>query len=364
MLFATPRPSAATAARLDRLGELRRRLGDRVSTPSPWLGTLRRQVQAASVEGSTSIEGFRLPPGEVGAHALSPGEEESRLALACYARAMDHVGVMASDPGFLWSDRVLLDLHFDACHFQREKSPGQWRTGPITVSRSEHEAPYRAPDAGQVPELIGEMVRWLNGGDLEANVVVRAAIAHLHLVSIHPFRDGNGRLARIVQSLVLAREGILSPEFGSIEEYLGANTAAYYSALREAQGEHYEPGRDASGWVDFCIDAHLAQTEQRLAQVSEAGARWAFLERLVGEHRWPERLVIALEQSLLGGTDRATYAREAAVSMATASADLRRLRDAGLVAQVGRSRNIRYHASDALRGRVTQALSREGRGEP
>jgi Fic family protein len=49
-------------------------------------------------------------------------------------------------------------------------------------------------------------------------------MAHLNLVMIHPFRDGNGRMARCLQSVVLAREGVLSPVFMSVEEYLGRNT--------------------------------------------------------------------------------------------------------------------------------------------
>ena len=104
-------------------------------------------------------------------------------------------------------------------------------------------------------------------------------MAHLHLISVHPFRDGNGRVSRIVQSLVLAREGLVSPEFGSVEEYLAENTLAYYAALQEAHGPRYEPGSsDASGWVDFCVEAHLAQARRRLAQIHEAGARWDRIE--------------------------------------------------------------------------------------
>ena len=81
---------------------------------------------------------------------------------------------MSDDPVFRWVDRVILDLHFDACHFQKDKEPGKYRQRGIEVAN---------PDGG------------------------RAAMAHLHVVSVHPFRDGNGRISRIVQSLVLAREG-------------------------------------------------------------------------------------------------------------------------------------------------------------
>lgn len=360
MLFATPPIATDLQARLEELDGLRRALGHEVGRATPWLGMLRRQVRASSFEGSTSIEGFSVPPAE--AIALVSGEQptepedESRMAVACYARAMDHVGVMAGDPAFRWLDRVILDLHFDACHFQRDSSPGRWRSGPVGVTGSDGRLVYEAPEGDQMPALMAEVVDWLERGDLAAHVVVRAAMAHLHVVSVHPFRDGNGRVSRIVQSLVLARDGLISPEFASVEEYLAQHTAAYYAALNEAHGPTYQPQRDASGWVAFCIDAHLAQARQRLAQVAEAAARWAQLEKLVEGRNWPDRLLIALEQSLIGGSDRTAYAREAGISPATASADFRRLLDAGLVEQQGQGRTTRYQASERLSTDIASAI--------
>jgi Fic family protein len=364
VLLATPPIGPDLRARLDELDELRSRLGLQSHAPSRWMGSLRRLLQAEVVEGSTSIEGFRVSTDD--ALALLGGEtqalpgEEDRLAVACYGRAMDHVVVMARDPAFRWLDRAILDLHFDACWFQPQAGPGLWRTGPVGITGGDGRLVYEGPDAERVPALMAETVRWLHKGDLDAHVVVRAAMAHLHLISIHPFRDGNGRVSRIAQSLVLARDGLLSPEFGSIEEYLGENTPAYYAALQQAHGECYEPDRDASGWVAFCIDAHLAQARRRLAQIEAAGVRWAFLEELATSRGWPERIVIALEQSLIGGATRTLYAREAEVSAATASADLRRLLDAGLVVQRGQGRTTRYHASADLRGAVEGHLGAEG----
>ena len=293
-----------------------------------------------------------MPAGEAialveGDRSVDP-EDENRMAVFCYARAMDHVGVMATDPIFDWLDRVVLDLHFDTCWFQRDKGPGRWRSGPVGVTGGDGRRIYRAPEAGEVPGLMGEAVEWLQHGDLDAHVAIRAAMAHLHVVSVHPFRDGNGRVARIMQSLVLAREGMVSPEFGSIEEYLGAHKADYYAALH-ALGETYEPDRDASEWVALCIDAHLAQARQRLAQIERAASRWTKLEGLVASRGWPDRFVIALERAAMGGTDRRSYASEAGVSPATATADLRRLLDAGLIDQRGRGRGVRYLTSDNLR---------------
>jgi len=326
--------------------------------PTPWLGQLRRHVKASTARSSVSIEGFDVP--EDAAVAIASGEraeDEAELALASYARAMDHVGVMAEDPTFKWSVRVILDLHFDACAFQREKRPGLWRTGPISVTSDDGGlAVYVGPPAEEVPALMVEVAEWLDEGDLGAHVVVRAAMAHLHVVSVHPFSDGNGRISRIVQSLVLTRGGLLAPEFGSIEEYLGHNTAAYYRALRDTQGGSYQPDREASSWVSFCVDAHIDQAKRRLAQIEQAAVRWSFLERLVEGRGWPDRLVVALEQSLFEGATRPTYSAEAGISPQTAGDDLRRLLDAGLVRREGRTRNVRFIAAEGLRRDVQRAL--------
>jgi len=360
MIYAVPHITKGLRKQLDELDGLRDALGDRVRTPARWMGSLRREVRATSIEGSTSIEGFSVSPAE--ALALTSGREpveqddENRYAVSCYARAMDHVGALAIDPVFGWSDRVILDLHFDACFFQRDKNPGLWRTGPIRVTASDGTSAYVGPDGKEVVGLMGEVVESLGKGerDPDADLVVRAAMAHLNVVSVHPFGDGNGRISRIVQSLVLAREGVASPEFFSIEEYLGSHTREYYAALREVQGGSYQPDRDASGWVAFCVEAHIAQARERLAQIERAGARWSVLEEQTAQRGWPERLVIALEQSLAGGTSRSAYGEEADISAATATIDFRRLTDAGLLVQQGRGRNVTYVASDTLRSAVAK----------
>ena len=117
-----------------------------------------------------------------------------------------------------------------------------------------------------------------------------------------------------MQSLVLARAGLLAPEFSSIEEYLGRHTGDYYRALQRAQGGSYQPHRDATAWVRFCVAAHIRQARERLAQIAAATTRWAALEELVESRGWPDRLVIALEQSLFEGVERKAYAAEADVS--------------------------------------------------
>jgi Fic family protein len=351
VVFATPKLHASLRTDFDELELLRQKLGRQARQPTRWMGTLRRLVQATSIESSTSIEGFTVSQDEALALVSGgedPGPDENRLAVASYARAMDHVAAMAADPEFQWSKQAILALHFDACHFQRDKDPGRWRRGPVSVVAPVGGIAYRAPDAQDVAALMSEVVDWLEEGDLAAPTVVRAAMAHLHVVTVHPFRDGNGRVARIVQSLVLARDGLVSPELASIEEYLGAHTQRYYDALTAVQGGSFQPERDATPWLELCIEAHLHQARHRLSQIDRAAARWARLEEIVEGRGWPDRLLIALEQGLMGGSDRRRYTREADVSPATASADLRRLVDAQLLVQRGQGPSSRYEASGEL----------------
>jgi DNA-binding transcriptional ArsR family regulator len=367
MLFATPPTTKALARQLASLDGLRVRLGDQAGIAGPWLGSLRRRWRASSAASSIEIEGFRVPADETLAVARGDvppdSDDEDRMALSCYARAMDHVGVMSDDPVFRWVDRVILDLHFDACYFQKDEEPGRYRRRGIEVTGLRGGPPaYVGPPHDEVPKLMGDVVSWLDRGDLHAHIAVRAAMAHLHVVSVHPFRDGNGRISRIVQSLVLAREGLLAPEFVSIEEYLGRRTEAYYATLQQVQGGAYQPERDAAPWVRFCVQAHIEQAGRRLEQIAEAGARWSFLEMLVERRHWPDRLVIALEQSLFQGVDRASYAAQADISAPTASNDFRRLLDADLVTQRGKGRTTRYVASEGLRSELRRHLGQGRRG--
>src|SRR5205807_2158266 len=104
------------------------------------------------------------------------------------------------------------------------------------------------PEPAEVPALIEELVADLSA-DHDEPPMVRGAMAHLNLIMIHPFRDGNGRMSRCLQTLVLARDQILAPEWSSIEEYLGVNTQTYYAVLADVGTRQWDPTQDARPWI-------------------------------------------------------------------------------------------------------------------
>jgi Fic family protein len=353
-IYATPPKSPALLQRLDELDELRRYLAQHLGdSAQPWTGALRRLAAAEATVGSTSIEGYGASLEDTveilaGRHPSGASEETQRI-IAAYAQAMDRVAVLADDPRFQWSPQTMLDLHFLVCHPQPQAGPGRLREGPVIVTRGLGRDPYRPPLPSEVPGLITEVADWLITGDLARHPVIRAAMAHLNLVSIHPFRDGNGRVARIVQSLVLAKERLLRPELVSIEPYLGRHTREYYAVLEEVQGPAFDPHRDASAWVEFCIEAHVFEARERRAWLEIAFARHDFCEHVAREQRYPERFVMALDQALLGlPVTNVDYRREAEIAGPTATQDLQRLRREGWLDQEGGGRSVRYVASRKL----------------
>src|ERR1700687_1811675 len=354
-IYATPPKSPTLLKRLDELDELRRYLARHLGySTQPWTGALRRLAAAEATVGSTSIEDYGASIEDTvdilaGRHPSGASDETQRI-IAAYAQAMDRVAVLAEDRHFQWSAQTMLDLHFLVCPPQRQAGPGRWRDGSVIVTRGLGRDPYRPPFASDVPALVNEVAAWLNSGDLARHPVVRAAMAHLNLVSIHPFRDGNGRLARIVQSLVLAKEGLLRPELVSIEPYLGRHTREYYTVLEEVQGPAFDPHRDASAWVEFCVEAHVFEATERRRWLEIAFARHDFCEHLAREQRFPERFVMALDQALLGlPLTNADYRREAEIAGPTATQDLQRLRHEGWLDQQGGGRSVRYVAAPKLK---------------
>jgi Fic family protein len=356
-IYPTPPKSHALLLRLDELDVLRRYLAQHLGdSAEPWTGSLRRLAAAETTVGSTSIEGYGTTLEDTleilaGRHPSGTSEETQRI-IAAYAQAMDRVNVLADDRAFQWSSQTILDLHFLVCHPQPQAAPGRLRDRAVTVTRGLGRDPYRPPPSGEVPALLDEVARWLGSGDLGRHPVVRAAMAHLNLVSIHPFRDGNGRVARVVQSLVLAKEGLLRPEMVSIEPFLGRHTREYYAVLEEVQGPAFDARRDASAWVEFCIEAHVHEATERRRWLEIAYARHDFCEQLAREQRYPDRFVIALDQALLGlPLVNSDFRRAANIAGPTATQDLQRLRRDGWLEQEGGGRSIRYVAANKLKER-------------
>ncbi|WP_316769059.1 Fic family protein [Streptomyces sasae] len=354
MLF--PMPDLTTDDRrvLDQIDQMRETLRHAVRTSAvKWTEGLRKFLTADAVAASNSIEGFKVSTVDV--EDLMEGEtevdvsEENREETLAYQRMMTYIQTLHDVEDFSYSKGLLNSLHWmlQGHRHSIRRPAGQWRKGPVYVTdpRDPSIAAYTAPDAPLVAGLMQELVDWLNESD-GTHALVRAAMAHLHLVSIHPWADGNGRMSRSLQTLMIAREGVLAPEFSSIESWLGrpGNTWEYYRELND-RGTQYQPDQDVSGWIRFNLTAYHQQAQTVQGRLTRSGRVWTSLVGFADSQGLDERTITALHDvAMAGRVRRSRYQHAEDLSLQQAQRDLRDLTASGVLQPVGRTR-ARYYTA-------------------
>jgi Fic family protein len=353
MIFHSPDLTEQELQVISRIDRVRDALRNQLPEERRWVGLLRRVMLARAIRGSNSIEGYNVTLDDAAAAVAGEppleAEKVSWRAVVGYRDAMTYVLQLADDTHFLYDENLIRSLHYMMLSYALDKSPGRWRPGSVfVVDEATHEIVYTGPDAIDVPDLMHELVEDLRAED-RVPPLVKAAMAHLNLVMIHPFRDGNGRMARCLQTLVLAREGIVASPFVSIEEYLGANTEAYYGVLAEVGQGSWQPKRDARPWIRFVLTAHYRQAQTMVRRAEEAERRWNLLTQEALKLQLPERSIPALfNASLRFRLRNADYREVAEVNDTIASRDLGRLVTAGMLAAKGERRGRFYVATPKL----------------
>lgn len=354
MLYETPVLDADDHRVLAEIEEMRHKLRHQLRTQPRWSGQLRRNLTARAIAGSNTIEGYAATVDDV--EALMAYEEpletadRTRVELEGYQRTMTYIQALAdAGPEFRYDAGLLGGLHFMLQGHHLDKRPGRWRNGPVYVASPDDPLvpAYTAPDFDQVPELMTELIDWLNDGDLDAPVHVRASMAHLNLVNVHPWKDGNGRMSRALSTLVFAREAeqMLPPEFSSIEEWLGRgqNTYAYYQVLQQVGGPRWSPERDTHPWIRFCLGAHHRQAQQAQRRTDLLARAWIHLGEAATDDGLDERVVYALLPAFWGSKVRRTvYQQDADLSDQQAIRAIRDLVRIGWLTPHGKARARHY----------------------
>ncbi len=362
MIFATPLLTEEDRRVLAEIHEMRRALADLLRAPKRWQGELRRTMLARAIRGSNGIEGYVVDEDDAAAVLADEepisADERTFAEVRGYRHALGYVLQMASDPHFIFDASVLRGMHYMMLAHDLSKSPGQYRLGQIYAHDDRTgQTVYEGPAAELVPGLMEALAADLRAGQ-DTDPILRGAMAHLNLVMIHPFRDGNGRMARALQTLVLARQAIVEPAFSSIEEWLGQNTDEYYRVLAPTGGGSWQPERAADLWVSFNLRAHHMQAQTVARRADETSSIWTELDRLTAHHHLPDRVTNLLYEAVLGyRLRRSSYVRSAGIDQRTATRDLARLVEIGMLDGQGATRGRFYAAGEVLtelRGRCRE----------
>ncbi len=354
MIFVEPRLSREDHKVLKTLKDQRGRL--KIATqnnPRRWHGTLRKNTFARVIQGSNAIEGYNASMDEAMAavedEPLLDKKTETWFAINGYRSAMTYIMQAAEDPYFEFSKQFLKSLHFMMTQFDLSSHPGTWRPGGVQVVNQKSGAVvYEAPNVENVDSLVCELVEFLDNQSHES-VIVTAAMAHLNLTMIHPFKDGNGRMARALQTLVLAREGMIHPLFSSIEEWLGRNTQDYYNVLAEVGQGVWAPSNTTLPWVRFCLKAHYQQANTLIRRFEEYESVFESIEEIIKRDRLGERMTIPLFHAALGiKVTNSRYQKETETSSHVAGRDLKTLTDSEILTPHGEKRGRYYTAGKEI----------------
>ncbi len=354
MIFLPPKLTDDDAAVLALIADQRERLRS-VSNQNirRWTGSIARSMFARAIQGSNSIEGYNVSLDE----AVAAIEDELPLdertetwyAIKGYRDAMTYIIQATKDEHFEFSAQYLKSLHFMMLQYDMNKNPGRWRPGSVFVVNSKTGTTvYDAPDVELVNDLIEELVSYLQVRSNEPSIV-KAAMAHLNFTMIHPFSDGNGRLARALQTLVLARDGILDPVFSSIEEWLGDNIQEYYDTLALVGKGKWNPGNDATPWLRFCLKAHYQQAAKLIRRMQEADDLYNRVMAIIKAKSLNERMWMPMFDAALGfRVTNARYRKDNDISDITASRDLKKLCDVEILVPHGERKMRTYSAAPVL----------------
>ena len=236
-----------------------------------------------AVRGTTGIEGANLTEEEVG-HIMAAGQDGAPVLGAARAReeaearnaarVMDYVRdtVTSAPDGELTEDHVremhaLTTVGID----YRNNSPGEYRVRPVAAGD------YQAPPPGEVPDLMARFFEWFSESRARDGwpECVRAIAAHLYLISIHPFGDGNGRTSRAVESFMLYSGGVNSLGFYSLANFYYRRRPEYIEMLDRARFVH---DGDLTEFVQFALRGLREELEDVHAEALEFVRVFAFTD--------------------------------------------------------------------------------------
>jgi Fic family protein len=219
---------------------------------------------------------------------------------------------------------------------------GRYRTGEMQIvsgAMGKEKVHYEAVPANRVMEEMAKFLKWFNDNN-KIDPVLKSAIAHFWFIIIHPFDDGNGRIARAISDLMLARADSTTERYYSMSSQILVERKQYYEILQKVQ----QNNNDITVWLDWflhCLKNSLLATETTLQKILRKTEFWKIHESTEFNER--QRLVLnKLFDGFDGKLKSSKWAKIAKCSTDTALRDIKDLIDKGILRQEqqgGRSTN-------------------------
>jgi Fic family protein len=306
-----------------------------------WVREMGNRALVLEAHYTTHIEGTRLTLDQSerlwkGETVLNADPEDVRELLN-YRSAFDFVSecLKSGDP---IAEGMIREIHRKLVEGVRGGSaaPGEYRRiQNYVVNSSTKQVIYTPPTAVEVPILMSELVKWLNG-DVDIHPVLVSGIAQFQLVHIHPFLDGNGRTSRLLSTLCLYKAGYDFKRLFTISEYYDRDRPAFYKSIQSVR----ENNMDMTGWLDYFITG----LETQMIEVRERGEQVIRRDLLVQKHGLNERQAKAVGFLIQNGKlDIQDFeALCPSVNRRSLQRDLKNMMEKGLISGKGATHHQEY----------------------
>ncbi len=309
---------------------------------------LRREAFVRTAYTSTMVENASISEQEL-EEAAKPSPAASipkeRPDVNNYGRALERVDALSDEPGNVLEtiEVTIRNIHFTLMSGidGGRAQPGKYRKVDNKVG--DNAVPvYSPPTHFDVPHLMPDLAHWLRDST-EIHQIFKAGIAHLHLVAIHPFIDGNGRTARLLAALLLQLSGYGFRKLLSLDAYYQRNRDPYINALRESVGPEFTTTYDATPWLHFFTKSVVAQAAALERRLTDWQMTVASIHNRYKEYGLRDRQIDGLIYAVrLGHLTRGDYREITGVGSVTATRDLRHLAQLELLEAQGTTRARRY----------------------
>ncbi len=254
----------------------------------------------------------------------------------------------------LYTEGLLEKLHFLTTNkiLPSEKC-GKIRETQVVLKNSQTgEVSFRPPPAIEVSYLIEDLFEWLNGGEAKnIHPIIRSGVVQYEIVRVHPFVDGNGRVARAMATLVLYMEGYDIRRFFSLEEYYDRNTVEYYRALQLVSNSG-ETGSGSAGqplnltpWLEYFTEGLAIELNRIKERIRKLSVDVHMKEKLGGQQLFlTERQIKIIEHIQETGflQNQSFGSLFPMISEDTILRELKELVDKSIIVKRGKTKGARY----------------------
>jgi Fic family protein len=298
------------------------------------------RANSLSTFASTSIEGNPLPLTEVKRIVKNHPTHirDSEREVLNYNTTLIWLNQLVTQGEYVLDEQIILTAqHKVVDGLLSESRLGKWRSEPVFVNNPQTGTPiYLPPDHQDVRELMAQLLSFITEEGNRIDPLIIAGIFHKQFVIIHPFVDGNGRTARLMTKLLLARMGLNTFNLFSFENYYNKNVSSYFDRVG-VRGNYYEikDTVDFTSWLEYFTSGIIDE----LLRVSKELFQITVTPKTVLRDYHKKVISYINEHGFI--TD-AEYAKLTTRARATRHKDFRRLLELGLIESHGAGKATYY----------------------